>query len=196
VEEWIPVSETAQVEEKKGGGAGKYLIPALAVLVLIGLAFQGILEGQRQNRGDTAPGKQAPAFVMQRYDGGTVSLEQLRGKVVMLDFWATWCAPCVEEMPHLVKLAQEYEPKGVVFVAANRDEADVARYEVGRFLENKVKNLGPYIAFADDFTVGAYGVNVLPTLVLIDRKGQVHNTYTGYADEEVLRERLEEAMKE
>lgn len=189
------MNEPSQVEENKGRGAGRFLIPALAALVLLGLAFQAILEGQRKNRGPSAAGNAAPSFLMQRYTGGTVSLEELRGKVVMLDFWATWCAPCVEEMPHLIKLAREYEPKGVVLIAANRDDWDVARYEVGRFIDTKVKDVGPYVAFADEQTAAAYNVSALPTLVMIDRKGQIHESYLGYAPEDVLRERLDEALE-
>jgi thiol-disulfide isomerase/thioredoxin len=197
VEERIPVNEQQQqvkVEEKKG--VGRFLIPALAALVLLGLVFQAIVEGQRKNRGESAPGKPAPGFVLARYSGGNVKLDELRGKVVMLDFWATWCAPCVEEMPHLIKLAKEFESKGVVLIAANSDDEDVARYEVQRFIQNKVPGLDPYVAFADYETSRAYSISVLPTLVFINRDGEIHQTYVGYAPEDVLRERIEEVLDE
>ncbi len=163
-------------------------------LILLALAFQAILEGQQKNRGAQAPGKAAPAFRMERYDGTDVTLADLKGKVVMIDFWATWCPPCVEEMPHLVRLAKEYEKDGLVFLAANRDEPDVARYEVQRFIERKVTDLAPFVAFPTEDTAELYEVSSLPTLFFVDRQGQMQASYLGFAPEKVLRERIEAAL--
>src|SRR5277367_7065442 len=125
----------------------------LFVVILLGLGILGALWlGIREAR-DARPhpaGLQAPKVGFQRFGGGAVSLQSLRGKVVLVDFWATFCAPCVEEMPVLVKLAREYEPQGLVFVAPSLDDPDRAVVEVGAFIDRRVPGLAPYAAFGND----------------------------------------------
>jgi len=140
------------------------------------------------------PGESAPAFSMPTQRGGAVSLEQFRGKVLMLDFWATWCPPCAEEMPSLVKLAQEYEGRGLGFVAANRDEPLSAPAAVGVFDARRAPGISAYVAFASDDVATRYRAAVLPTLYLIDRVGKVESVFTGFTSEELLRERIEAAL--
>ncbi|HVG58695.1 MAG TPA: redoxin domain-containing protein, partial [Hyalangium sp.] len=100
--------------QHRGEFASKVLLGLTAVFGLAGLLYLGVMEAQR---GKLVPdGAAPPSFQMERYGGGKLALSDLRGKVVMLDFWATWCPPCQEEMPSLVKLAKEYESQGLVFV--------------------------------------------------------------------------------
>lgn len=139
-------------------------------------------------------GLTAPPFSLERYSGGSLSLEELRGRVVMLDFWATWCPPCVAEMPHLVKLAREYEASGLVFVAANRDDAESARTDVNAFIAKIAPELAANVVFADDATAARYDVRSLPTLFLIDRGGKIVDAYSGFASESSLRKRIERAL--
>jgi thiol-disulfide isomerase/thioredoxin len=112
----------------------------------------------------------------------------------MLDFWATWCGPCIAEMPTRLKLASEYEKQGVVFLAANRDDASVAKVQVGMFIDERAPALARYAAFADDQTADTYAVSAIPTMVLIDRKGQVHASYIGAASERAWRSRIDEVL--
>jgi len=112
----------------------------------------------------------------------------------MLDFWATWCGPCVAEMPILLRLASEYESRGVVFLAASRDDPSVAKVQVGLFIDQRAPALARYAAFADEGTADAYDVSAIPTMVLIDRKGQVHASYLGAANERAWRARIEEVL--
>lgn len=142
-----------------------------------------------------AGGQPAAAFTLETWEGGKVSLAALRGKVVMIDFWATWCPPCVEEMPTLVKLAKEYESRGLVFVAASRDEPETWKTDVSLFAERSAKDLTRYVAWADDATGDAYHVSVLPTLYFVDRQGNVQEAYSGFADEKSLRARIEQALE-
>lgn len=165
----------------------------IAAVLLVGGLYLGILEAQR---GDfLAEGSDAPAFALERYAGGAVSLEGLKGKVVMLDFWATWCAPCMKEMPSLVRLAREYEGRGIAFVAANRDDPEEARAVVDDYVRGRLPDVGPFVAFADDATAVSYRVRSLPTLYFLGRDGKVLFADSGVASEATLRRWIERALE-
>ena len=171
--------------------------PVLPVTLLAlgigGLLWSGIQEARTSRPAETR-GQAAPPFRLEKFGGGSVSSSELKGKVVMLDFWATWCGPCISEMPVLLKLASEYEPKGVVFLAASRDDPSIAKVQVGMFIDQRAPTLARYAAFADDGTADAYAVSAIPTMVLIDRKGQLHASYLGAASERAWRARIEEVL--
>jgi thiol-disulfide isomerase/thioredoxin len=185
-----PVNEEQQRATATAPPGGRWVILALAGLLFAGVLYLGVLEARRS----PMEGVSAPSFKLERYLGGSLALEDLRGRVVMLDFWATWCPPCVAEMPSLVKLAREYEPKGLAFVAANRDEGDTARLQVKRFLTKHAPDLAPDIVFADDVTASRYQVRSLPMLYFIDRDGKVLGSYAGLASESALRKQIEQAL--
>jgi thiol-disulfide isomerase/thioredoxin len=165
----------------------------LLALGIAGLLWSGIQEARTSRPVETA-GQTAPPFRLEKFGGGSISSSELKGKVVMLDFWATWCGPCISEMPVLLKLASEYEPKGVVFLAASRDDPSIAKVQVGMFIDQRAPALARYAAFADDGTADAYSVSAIPTMVLIDRKGQLHASYLGAATERAWRARIEEVL--
>jgi thiol-disulfide isomerase/thioredoxin len=170
----------------------------LFVILLLGLGILGALWLGIQQARELRPrasGLQAPNVGFQRFGGGAVSLESLRGKVVLVDFWGTFCPPCVEEMPVLVKLAREYEPRGLAFVAPSLDDPERAAVEVGVFIDRKVPGLAPFAAFGNDASANAFGIHLLPTLVVIDRSGKIVATYLGSASESVWRDRIEGVLK-
>ena len=140
-------------------------------------------------------GQKAPAFSMETWDGGTISLKMLEGKFVILDFWATWCGPCQEEMPTLLKLAREYEGTDVVFIAASRDDPSTWKADVGIFADTVGKDLLSHVALADERTDLQFKVEVLPSLFLIGPDGILRDASTGYASESELRRRIERARK-
>jgi thiol-disulfide isomerase/thioredoxin len=170
----------------------------LLVVTLLGLALLGALWGGIEEVRRLRPqpsGRAVPNVGFQRFGGGVVSLEALRGKVVLVDFWGTFCSPCVEEMPVLVRLAREYEPKGLAFVAPSLDDPERATVEVGAFIDRQVPGLAPFAAFGNDASANAFGVRALPTLVVIDRSGRVAATYIGSASEREWRSRIEAALQ-
>jgi peroxiredoxin len=120
----------------------------------------------------------APDFTLKTLDGRTVRLQDLRGKVVLLNFWATWCAPCREEMPALETLARELGPRGLTVVGVNFKEskpdveAFVRQHELGfRMLLDGEGRLAK-----------RYQVYALPVTLLVDRRGMVVGTVVGIRD--------------
>ena len=175
-------------------GWSKMLLVVTGLLGLAALSYLGVREALRARL--AADGTAAPTIKLKKYDEtGTVSLTDFQGKVVMLDFWATWCAPCQAEMPALLKLAKEYEGRGLVFVAASRDEMPDAPLFVQEFVQSRMPELGPYVVFAPDELAALYQVQALPTLFFLDRKGNVLDSHRGMLSEAALRQRIERALK-
>jgi thiol-disulfide isomerase/thioredoxin len=172
----------------------KVLLGLLAALGLSGVVYLGVMEAQRARL--VPDGTTAPSMELPRHGGGTLKLEELKGQVVMLDFWATWCPPCREEMPALVKLAKEYEPQGLVFVAASRDDGPRASRLVDAFVKRHLPDLQPYVVYASDDVARAFQVTALPTLYFLDRDGKVMDAQRGALSEDALRRRIERALKQ
>ncbi|MFY0570138.1 TlpA family protein disulfide reductase [Archangium lansingense] len=175
-------------------GWSKVLLVVTALLGLAGLAYLGVQEALRSRL--ASDGTTAPSISMQTYDGKKMSLTDLRGKVVMLDFWATWCPPCQAEMPHLIKLAKEYESKGLVFVAASRDEMPDAPLFVEEYVVSRMPDLAPYVVYAPDEMAAAFQITALPTLYFLDREGRVIDAQRGAMSEDALRRRIERALEQ
>jgi thiol-disulfide isomerase/thioredoxin len=134
-------------------------------------------------------GQPAGDFTLTDLQGKKHRLSDLRGKVVMLDFWATWCGPCRRQMPLVEKLGAEMKDKGLVTFAVNQGESSEG---VRRFLEKN--NYGTTTLLDQKSEVGRqYKVSGIPTLVIIDREGKIAAHYVGVRNEETLREGLKKA---
>ena len=129
-----------------------------------------------------ARGGPLPAFDLARLEGGRVRLEDLRGKVVVVDFWATWCPPCRAEMPWLVEMAKRVESRGVAFVAVSEDDPPGQVPLVTEFAR-QVPGLGRYAVLGDPQVEARFGVTSLPTLFITDRQGRLVARMTGAAEE-------------
>lgn len=132
----------------------------------------------------------APPFVVESLDGTPVSLSELRGKVVMLDFWSSWCPPCRREAPALSRVYPEYQEKNVEFigVAIWDDRGDVARHVQEFEL--------PYPNVLDERGQIAinYGVAGIPEKFFIDTRGNLVRRFVGPIDPEALRGVLDELL--
>ena len=144
----------------------------LTVGLLIGAAGCG---GGGDQTGDTAAG---PAVAFQDLDGTATSLADYRGKVVMVDIWATWCAPCRIEIPHLMELYRKHRDKDFALVGISIDEAGTE--VVQEFARELDINYPLWWAPASAVTRQFGPVRGLPTTFLLDREGTVQKTYVGY----------------
>ncbi len=134
------------------------------------------------------PGQAAPAFSLQDETGRNVTLESLRGSVVLLDFWATWCGPCEAIKPVIDRIARDYEGRGLTVLGVNVFEPDEAVLK--EYLARKQTSFRTLLG--GDQLAAACGIKAIPTLVLIHRDGTVAHIAVGMAD--TLRQRIDEAL--
>ncbi len=122
------------------------------------------------------PGAPAPAFTLAARDGGKVSLADLKGQVVMINFWATWCGPCRQEMPLLAQLHDKYAPLGFTLLGVNVEPDSAAAVAWLKGLPVTF----PILFDTDSAVAGRFGVDGMPSSVLVDRSGQVRYVHRGY----------------
>jgi peroxiredoxin/outer membrane lipoprotein-sorting protein len=133
-------------------------------------------------------GKPALPFELSTLAGERMGLDDLRGSVVLIDFWATWCGPCRRELPHVQKLYDEHKDDGLVVLAVSQEkEATIRRYI------DKAGFTFPTLVDADGSVNRSYGVSALPTLVIVNREGIVSDFLVGLRSEATLRTALEKA---
>ncbi len=152
-------------------------VGALAVVLLLAWVHRGTMPVQE--------GQKAPDFRAPNLAGDTVALSALRGRVVLLNAWATWCEPCRWEMPALERLYQKLGPRGLVVLAVSEDEIGPASPgdptgDVARFVS---ENQLTFTVLLDPKTrlQSAFGISGLPTTLLIDRRGRVVRRLLGPA---------------
>jgi thiol-disulfide isomerase/thioredoxin len=118
----------------------------------------------------------APDFTLKTLDGEEITLSQLKGKVVLLDFWATWCGPCRESIPHLIQLYKDYRGSGFELVGMNVDKGDV---EVVRRFIKSMDIPYPIVATSED-VLRSYRVTGIPATFLIDKEGKIRERMAGF----------------
>jgi peroxiredoxin len=131
-----------------------------------------------QNRSAIAVGSAAPDFTLEDSNGATTKLSGYKGKVVLLDFWATWCTGCKVEIPWYMEFAKKYEHSGLAVVGVSMDQEGWK--VVKPFMREKQMNY-PVVLGNDD--LGArYNLTSMPLTVLIDREGKIAASHTGVVD--------------
>jgi thiol-disulfide isomerase/thioredoxin len=119
---------------------------------------------------------QAPEFRLTSRSGGEISLSQLRGQVVMINFWASWCGPCRQEFPALDQIYAKYRPMGFTLVGIN---VESEKADAERFLGQQAVSF-PILFDPDNRVSGDYGVRAMPTTVLVDRQGRLRWSHMAY----------------
>jgi peroxiredoxin len=167
-------------EEKKAQGSAKKVIFLVALVLLATLAIAGFIAmGKKGGLKIITTGDLAPDFALPALNGRTISLSELRGKVVMVHFWATWCPPCVEELPTLVKLNRDLQGTDFEMLAVSVDEGGAEA--VSAFLARNRLDL-PVLLDPDRSAAKRYGTFKFPETYLVDRGGVVRHKVIGPAD--------------
>ena len=153
---------------------------ARALSVVVCLAFVTLIAvscTRKSGDKDVDTGR-APDFTLRTLRGEPIGLSGLRGSVVVLEFWATWCPPCREAVPELNALYAKYRDRGVVILGISVDSGGEAPVPVDAF----VKEHGIlYPVVLDDGTVNPrYGVSSIPALFIIDREGKIAARHAGF----------------
>jgi cytochrome c biogenesis protein CcmG, thiol:disulfide interchange protein DsbE len=121
----------------------------------------------------------APDFTVKTLDGREVVLSKLKGKVVLLDFWATWCGPCRESIPHLIHLYKTYQKDGLEVIGMNVDRGDINA--VKRFVNSM--DIPYSIISTPEDVARNFGITGLPTAIFIDKQGKIREKISGFTIE-------------
>ena len=132
-------------------------------------------------------GKLAPEFTLPDLDGKSISLGELRGRPVILNFWASWCGPCVFEMPFMQEIHEAWSDKSLVLLAINIGESPS---QVQKFMEEKQLSF-PVLLDIDGQVGGQYSIRAIPTTVFIDKDGIIQLMRIGaFPSKEALEKEL------
>ncbi len=123
-----------------------------------------------------APATAAPDFTLHAMGGPNLRLKEQRGRVVMVNFWATWCGPCRQEMPQLNRLYEKYKASGFVLLGVNVDD-DVAK---AAEVVGKLGVTFPVLLDTEKTVSKLYDLSTMPSTVIIDRDGKVRYVHRGY----------------
>ena len=136
----------------------------------------------------------APDFKLANRAGGEVTLADLRGQVVMINFWASWCGPCRQEFPALDQIYAKYKPMGFTLVGIN---VESEKADAERFLGTQKVSF-PILFDPQNKVSGSYGVKAMPTTVLVDRQGRVRWQHMAYkpGDEAKYIEQVRAVLRE
>jgi cytochrome c biogenesis protein CcmG, thiol:disulfide interchange protein DsbE len=166
------------------------IINRTGFLALLMIVFALTLFAQTESA--TKPSaKPLPNLILDTIDGKKWSLQANRGRIVLMNFWATWCEPCRTEKPMLVKIGKEYKPRGleIVGVALDEDGAEVIKKFVAKYKINYPTLLPIPGSLLSQ-------IEPVPTTLLIDTEGRLAKKYVGAMPEDILREDIEKLIKE
>ncbi len=163
------------------------LLVLLSISIALGYTFYTSFANQKDI---VAVGDIAPNFVLKDLEGNEIELHDLRGKGVFLNFWATVCPPCVDEMPYMENNFQKYKDQGIEIIAVNFDEQPI---RIERFVDRL--NLNFSIVLDPGLQVSqVYGVRELPATFLIDENGVVIERRIGALTEQMVEDYVQKIL--
>ncbi len=155
----------------------KILKVMLLIILTLGLLITGCSVGSSQESPTPTPevGKPAPDFELQNLDGQSISLSDLQGKPILLNFWAIWCPPCRSEMPYMQEIHEEWSDKGLVLLAIDIGEGPS---QIKEFLDANNLSL-PVLLDSDKSVAQKYNISNIPTTFFIDKDGIIQEKVIG-----------------
>jgi len=161
------------------------------IVILLGVfILGGYAIGSAVFKSDEKPGRgsEPPAFSLVGLDGQVHKLDEYKGKGLVINFWGSWCEPCVKEMPLLEKTWKAMKDKNVEIIGVNvgEDELTVKNF-VGQFGVDF-----PILLDKDKLTTKKYAIGPMPTTYFVNSKGKITDIYVGMLDENTLEERLKQ----
>ncbi len=167
-----------------------------AVLVSFALYNAVSYVEERQRPAKVAIGAKAPAGSVPLLAGGEVSLTPAPGEVLLIDFWATWCKPCVRSMPELLAVDRRLEDKPFRMVLVNQDFGADARRDLVRSFARSHAIEGLPVAIDKGGAALSWGVSRLPTTIIIDASGVVRHRWTGAQDADTVVRLVQQLLAE
>jgi cytochrome c biogenesis protein CcmG/thiol:disulfide interchange protein DsbE len=195
-----PTPEPTPTPPSRGEPASSKLLTVGILLAALALAFVWIHEDStgkpRAAAGGSGPGRgkigsTAPALKLKDLQGKDVNLEELRGKVVIVDFWATWCQPCEVMIPWFIEFKNRYGAQGleIVGVAMDDEGLDAVKPYAEKMKMNYVLLLG-----TEDAAEAWGGIFGLPTTFILDRQGRIHNRHVGLVSKSEFEKDIRELL--
>lgn len=165
------------------------MINKLILILMLALSIN-VFSGDRTEIKNE--GNKAPNFSLKSTKGKTINLTDYKGKIVILDFWATWCPPCRKGIPDLISIQKKYK-KNVVVIGVSLD-GDKTIKDVPKFIKDYKINYP--IVYGDDKVVADYGgIRSIPTSFMIDKKGNVADMQVGLVEKEIFINKIKELLK-
>ena len=166
------------------------MLTAIVVMILTsGLLITGCAAGSEPSIATV--GKAAPNFQLQNLDGQSISLSELKGKPVLVNFWATWCGPCVSEMPYIQEIYGEWSGKGLVVLTINIGDSSS---EAEQFLQDHNLSL-PVLLDTNKAVAQRYNIRGIPTTFFIDKDGIIQVKVIGaFPNKEAIENRVSKIM--
>ena len=154
-------------------------IAFLFVVLAVAVLDSACSSGKERTAGSMKP---VPQFTLSSLDGKTVAMKDLSNKVVVIDFWATWCGPCREEIPHLNRLYSDYKGQGLEVIGISMDDGPDVVKEFAREMRMEY----PLVMGNDELADQFGGILGLPTTFIVDRKGNIVKKFVGLPPAETL----------
>lgn len=172
-------------------GKSRKKVQIIILLLIVVLGGYAIVSQVSGSGGKPTEGSKAPSFELRGLDGKAHNLSEYKGKAMVLNFWGTWCGPCVKEMPALQAQWEKWKDKDVVVVGINAGEDQMA---VENFVNNADVNF-PVLLDPNKDAIAKYGISPLPTTFFVSKDGKINKIHLGQLDLATLDKQIEELVK-